>query len=343
MGYRLSELADRCDGKIQGNPDIMIDGVATLAKAGSEHIAFLSDTKHQKYLDSTQAGAVILRQHDVTDFSGNAIICDNPHLAFALIANLFDSYVSDIEPGIHSTACIDKDANVAATATIASHVVIEAGAVIADGVKIGPGCHIEKDVRIGSHTHLYAHVVVRHHCEIGDNCIVHPGAVIGSDGFGYAKDGSQWCKVPQLGRVIIGNEVEIGSNTTIDRGALDDTIIGDRVKLDNLIQVAHNVTIGDDTIIAACVGIAGSTTIGKRCAIGGQAGILGHKYIVDDVQIAAKSLVTNSIKKPGIYASNIKAIDLNKWQKNVARLYDLDEMAKRLRQLEQTIKLLSRE
>lgn len=343
MGYRLAELADRCGGKLQGNPDVIINGVATLAKAGSGHIAFLSDTKHQKYLDSTQAGAVILRQLDIADFSGNVIICDNPHLAFALIAKLFDTYAYDGKPGIHPTACVDENADVASSAAIAPHVVIEAGVKIADGVKIGPGCHIEKAVQIGRNSRLYAHVVVRHHCVIGDNCIVHPGAVIGSDGFGYAKDGDQWCKVPQLGRVIIGNDVEIGSNTTIDRGALDDTVIGDRVKLDNLIQVAHNVTIGDDTIIAACVGIAGSTTIGKRCAIGGQAGILGHKSIVDDVQIAAKSLVTNSIKQPGIYASNIKAIELNKWQKNVARLYDLDEMAKRLRQLEQTVKLLSRE
>lgn len=338
MRLTLAELARRFDCKLQGNPDVEINGVAALDRAGPNDIAFFSDKRYKSYLVSTQAGAVILTGNDTEFYGGNALITDNPHLRFAEIAEFLVSSSAAHCAGIHATAIVEQNANISKTAQIGEYVVIEEGAYIGDHVTIGPGCHIEQNAVIGDRTKIYSNVVVRYGCEIGSDCIIHPGVVIGSDGFGYAKDGAKWIKVPQLGRVLIGNEVEIGANTVIDRGALYDTIIGNGVKLDNLIQVAHNVEIGDDTAIAGCVGIAGSAKIGKRCAIGGQAGILGHLEITDDVQIAAASLVMNSIKKPGMYSANLKADDYDSWKKNAARFYHLDEMARRLKQLEKTVK-----
>ena len=208
---------------------------------------------------------------------------------------------------------------------------------------VGPGCVIGDHAALGDRTRLVARVVINDHCVVAGDCLFHPGAVIGSDGFGYARDGDKWAKVPQLGRVVIGHHVEVGANTSIDRGALKDTVIADGVKLDNQIQIAHNVRIGENTAIAACVGIAGSTVIGKRCTIGGQAGIIGHLDIVDDVHITAGSLVTNSIDIPGVYSASLKAEPVEKWRRNAARLHHLDEMAKRLNKLEEKIERLSKE
>lgn len=341
MEYKLADLAVECGAKVQGNAGTLIKGAATLESAGSSDITFLADKKYRQYLSTTQAGAVILSAADAQDFSGNAIICEKPHVCFAQIASLLhhDSQI----PGIHASAVIAEDVVVPTSASIGPHVSIGPGAQIGENVIIDAGSVLEQNVRLGEGTRLYANVVVLRDCVIGRQCILHPGAIIGSDGFGYAKEDINWIKVPQLGRVVIGDNVEIGANTTIDRGALDDTVIGHGVKLDNLIQIAHNVKIGDNTIIAACVGIAGSAVIGQRCAIGGQAGILGHLEITDDVQIAAKSFVTNSIKRPGVYASSIKVSELHQWQKNVARLQHLDEMARRLKQLEQQVKRLDGE
>jgi UDP-3-O-[3-hydroxymyristoyl] glucosamine N-acyltransferase len=204
-----------------------------------------------------------------------------------------------------------------------------------DDAYIGPGCLVEPRVTVGARSRLVGHVVIGDRCTVGADCLLHPGVVIGSDGFGFAKDGEQWQKVPQLGRVIIGNNVEVGANTTIDRGALDDTLIGNGVKLDNQIQIAHNVHLGDNTAIAAFVGIAGSTRIGKRCTIGGQAGITGHLEIADDVHITAGSLVTSSIRQAGAYSSSLKAEPAEKWRRNAARLHHLDEMSQRLKTLEE--------
>jgi len=233
---------------------------------------------------------------------------------------------------------VDPGARVAVTAYIGAHAVIESGVTIADGAYIGPGCVVGAYAVVGAHSRLTAQVFVGERCVIGDGCLFQPGVVIGADGFGYARDGERWEKVPQLGRVVIGNAVEVGANTTIDRGSLNDTVIGDGVKLDNLIQIAHNVRIGEHTAIAACAGIAGSTTVGKRCTIGGQAGIMGHIEIADDVHITACSFVSGTITKPGVYSASLRAEPAEKWRRNAARLHHLDEMARRLRELEAKLK-----
>ncbi len=339
MAVTLAELAKRFGGRIRGNSDLRIESVATLNTAGPHDIVYVASKKYLKLLSRTSAGAVILTEADAEHYSGTTLIVENPHLCYARIATLLNP-VSECTPGIHPTAVVDKGAHIAPTAGVGPHAVIEAGADIGAGAFIGPGCYIGRKVIIGNYTRLIAHVVINSGCTIGSNCILHPGSVIGSDGFGYADDNKKWVKVPQLGRVIIENDAEIGANTTIDRGALGDTVIGHGVKLDNLIHIAHNVQIGEHTAIAACVGIAGSTKIGKRCTIGGQAGILGHLEITDDVHITAATLVTNSIAQSGTYSSSLKAGPLDKWRKNAARLHHLDEMNRRLRQLEENLQRL---
>lgn len=342
MTVTLAELAQRFGGRIRGKPDLRIDGVATLDTAGPYDIAYVASKDYLKSLARTSAGAVILTEADAKHYSGVTLIIENPHLCYAQIATLLNP-VSAFTPGVHPTAVVDKDARITPTAWVGPHVVIEAEADVGAGAFIGPGCYIGHKAIIGDRARLTAYVTINSNCEIGADCILHPGSVIGCDGFGYANDGKKWVKVPQLGRVIIGNDVEIGANTTIDRGTLSDTVIGHGVKLDNLIQIAHNVQIGDHTAIAACVGIAGSAKIGRRCTIGGQAGILGHLEIADDVHITATTLVTNSITQSGTYSSGLKASPLEKWRKNAARLQHLDEMSRRLRQLEEKLQRLTKE
>ncbi len=333
MGTTLAELARRCHGQARGQGDLSIEGVAPLDSAGPQEIAYVADRKYLKSLSRTKAGAVILSPTDAENYPGNALIVDNPQLCFARIGAWLHP-LPPVQPGRHPTALVDPAAEVATTVGIGPYVVIEARSRIGERVFIGAGSFVGRGAIIGDGTHLAAHVVIGERCVIGRDCLLHPGVVIGSDGFGYAKDDTRWVKISQLGSVVIGDEVDIGANTTIDRGTLTDTIIGDRVKLDNLIQIAHNVRIGEDTAMAACVGVAGSAVIGKRCAIGGQVGIAGHVEITDDVQIMATSLVTSSINEPGAYSSSIKAAPLASWRKNAVRLHQLDEMARRLRQLE---------
>ncbi len=342
MAVTLAELAQRFQGKVRGNPDIAIERVANLESAGPRDIAYVSDRKYLTLLAKTNAGAVILTEADAPHFAGTVLIVDNPHLCFARVAALLYP-LPTFKPGAHATAVVSLTARVAKTAWIGPHAVVESNAVIEDGAYIGPGCFIGANASIAARTRLTAHVAIGDRCVLGEDCLLHPGVVIGSDGFGYAQDSERWQKVPQLGRVIIGNEVEIGANTTIDRGALNDTVIGNGVKLDNQIQIAHNVRIGDHTAIAACVGIAGSTVIGKRCTLGGQAGIVGHLEIADDVHITAGSLVTSSISRSGIYSSSLKAEPVEKWRRNAARLHHLDELARRLGKLEEKLQQLSEE
>ncbi len=337
MAVTLAELARRFQGKVRGNPEIKIERVATLDAAGVNDIAYVGDRKYLPLLARTKAGAVILSPADAQNFTGTALIVDNPHLCFAQAAELLHPSAK-FTPGKHVSATVDPTARVAATACIGAHAVIAAEAVIEADAYVGPGCFIGAQASIGARARLIANVVIGERCLVGADCIFQPGAVVGSDGFGYAKDGDKWCKVPQLGRVVLGKAVEVGANTSIDRGALNDTIIGDGVKLDNQIQIAHNVRIGENTAIAACVGIAGSTVIGKRCTIGGQAGIVGHLEIADDVHITAGSLVTSSITQPGVYSSSLKAEPVEKWRRNAARLHQLDELARRLIELEEKLK-----
>lgn len=312
MAIRLAELADKVHGHIKGDGEQLITSVATLENATSGQISYIAEKKYIPLLKKTRATAVILSEHVADQFTGNALITDNPRLGFAIIAQLLSS-TEDIFKGIHPSACIDN------TATIGPD------------VSIGPQCVVGAGVNIGSGCIIYPNVTIQAGAQIGQECIIHAGVVIGADGFGYTQSQDQWVKVPQLGTVIIGNHVEIGANTTIDRGALENTFIEDGVKLDNLVQVAHNVRIGENTAIAACTGIAGSTSIGKRCTIGGQATILGHLQIVDDVHITASSLVTGSINKAGKYSSSIPAISGREWNKNVARLLKLDQLMRKLK------------
>jgi UDP-3-O-[3-hydroxymyristoyl] glucosamine N-acyltransferase len=342
MTVTLAELARRFQGKARGNADVVIEGVASLQTAGPRDIAYVSDRKYLPLLATTKAGVVILTEQDETHYSGSALVVADPHLCFARVAQLLYP-LPEFRPGTHPTAVVSPAAKVASSAWIGPNSVVEADAVIGEGAYIGPGCYIGSEVTIGEFTRLTAHVVIGERCVIGNKCLFKPGAVIGSDGFGFAKDGERWQKIPQIGRVLIGNEVEVGANTTIDRGALNDTVIGDGVKLDNLIQIAHNVKIGENTAMAGCSGIAGSAVIGKRCTIGGQAGIAGHIELADDVHITACSLVMSSITKPGVYSASIKAEPVEKWRRNAVRLYHLDEIARRLARLEERLQQLFEE
>lgn len=339
VAVTLEELARRFRGRVHGDGAREIDGVATLADAGPRDIAFLANPSFHRYLDTTRAAAVILNEDDVRRFSGNALVVDNPHLYFARIAALLNPD-PQWEPGTHRSATVAESARIAATAWIGPQTVVEAGAVIGEGVFIGPGCFVDRGAQIGAGSRLVAHVTVCRGCVVGRRCIIHPGAVIGSDGFGYARDGVSWVKVPQLGRVVLGDDVDVGANTTIDRGALGDTVVADGVKLDNLIQIAHNVQIGEHTAMAAFVGIAGSVVIGKRCTFGGRAGIAGHLEIADDVHVTGTSLVSGSITKPGVYSSAISCEEAGAWRKNAARIRQLDALVRRVKELEQKVQRL---
>ncbi len=336
MEYTLGELAKHVSGELKGDPSCTIGGVATLQSANASQISFLTNSTYRKQLASTQAGAVIMSAEDAANSPVNAIISSNPYVTYAKIAALLSP--DEVYPsGIHPSAHIDSSAIISNTASVAAGVVIESGVVIEKAVRVGPGCVIQKNVKIGTHSILTANVTVAHDCIIGEHNLIHPGVVIGADGFGQAMDKGVWIKVPQLGGVLIGNDVEIGANTTIDRGAIENTVIEDNVKLDNQIQIAHNVKIGAHTAIAGCTAVAGSTKIGKHCRIAGMVGIVGHLEIADNVTVTAKSLVTGSIKKAGVYSAGTPLEPSQQWRKNTVRFKHLDEMAKRLNKLEKQL------
>lgn len=335
----VGELASRFAGEVRGNPSVEISGVASLASAGAHDISYLASNRYYSALAETKAGAVILTAQDAGRFARTCLIIDNPRLCFAKVSAFLNPQ-PPLEPGVHATAFVDAGATIASSACIGPYSVVEAGTVVAENVFVGAACYLGKRVHVGQNSWLHARVVIGHDCIIGANCLIQPGVVVGSDGFGYVREGDRWLKVPQLGRVRIGDDVEIGANSTIDRGALDDTIIDRGAKLDNLTQIAHNVYIGAHTAMAAQVGIAGSTHIGSGCAIGGQAGIIDNLEIADSVHITAGSLVTSSITKSGAYSSSLKAQPADEWKRNAARLSQLDKLAKRLQRLEQEVQRL---
>lgn len=339
ISYRLADIAAQLGGRVLGDAEVRISQIATLEKAQSNHISFLTNSKYRTQLAGTRAGAVILGEADAEATDLPRIISDNPYAYFARVSALLNP-LPEVRPGVHPSAAIGAGAQIDATASIAAMVVIGEGATIGAFSVIGEGCCIGANAVIGSHVRLYPHVVIYHDCVIGDNLIAHSGVVIGSDGFGIAMDEGRWVKIPQIGRVVIGNDVEIGANTTIDRGALDDTVIEDGVKLDNQIQIAHNVRIGAHTAIAGCVGIAGSTSIGRYCRIGGSAGILGHLHIADHVEIAAFTLIGKSIREAGSYAAIFPFSKTEDWRKNAVHLRHLDDLVSRVKALEQEIALL---
>lgn len=330
----LGELVAATGGELRGaDPAAAVAGLATLQNAGPEHVSFLANPRYRKYLKTTRAAAVILAPENADSCPVPVIIAPNPQLAYAAVAALFAPRESRPQ-GIHPTAWVSDTAEVATDAWIGPQAAIEDGAVIEGGVFVGPHCVIGKGAVIGAQTRLVARVTVCHGVRIGRRVVVHPGAVIGSDGFGFAKDGQRWIKIPQLGSVRIGDDVEIGANTSIDRGTLEDTVIEDGVILDNQIQVGHNVFIGAHTAAAGCVGICGSARIGRRCSLGGGAGINGHLEIVDDVHITGMSMVSNSITEPGVYSSGLSVEPNRLWNKISARLRRLDELFKRVSALE---------
>ena len=328
---RLNEQG--VSARLEGDADCIIESVASFTHATKGAITFLANPRNKKLLMQSTASAVLVREPELGQLPMHAIVVDNPHVAFAMVAGWL--YVEDeIPAGIHPSATIDSNCVVHETASIAAQCVVEEGVVIGAGCRIGPGSVIGKNVHIAEHSRLWANVTIYHGSQIGKRVILHAGVVIGADGFGLANDDGRWVKVPQVGKVVLGDDVEVGANTTIDRGAIDDTVIGTGVKLDNLIQVGHNVHIGDNTAIAACTAVAGSTHIGEHCAIGGCVGIVGHLEIADNVTITGMSHVSQSIPEAGVYSSGTPLETNAQWHRNFIRLKQLDDMSRRLKKLE---------
>ena len=334
----LAALAQRHGLEIKGDGATVIKGVCTLTPGLPEHLGFLANPRYQDQLRSSAASAVVLSAADASGFSGNALIAKDPYLSFARIAASF-APAEAFSAGVHPSAVVDPSAVIDPTASVAAHAVIGARSEVGAGTHIGPGCTIGSHVVIGPQCRLEARVYLGDRVQIGTRVRINPGAVLGSRGFGLARGPEGWEEVPQIGSVRVGNDVEIGANTTIDRGAIEDTVIGNGVKLDNQIQIAHNVQIGDFTAIAACVGIAGSSRIGARCLIGGGAGISGHLKIGDDVMVMAFTMVTKSLDGPGQYGSAYPAIPGGEWRKQIARVRRLDKLDSRVASLEKQQRL----
>ncbi len=333
MEFTLEELARQVGGEVSGKPSTVINRVATIKTAGHGQITFLASKSFRKFINSTQASAVILQKDDLTLCQTNAIVVDNPLLAYAQISALLNPRPA-LKMSIHPTAVIHPDASVDKLVSIGAYTVIEEGAKVAAGCQIGSHCFIGEQVTLGKDVQLHSNVCIQQRCDIGDRTIIHPGAVIGADGFGNANHHGKWVKIPQLGAVTIGMDVEIGANTTVDCGAIENTIIGNGVRLDNLIQIAHNVEIGDHTAIAAMTAVAGSTIIGQYCMIGGTVAISGHISIADRVTLTGRTTVLQSIKESGVYSSCAPLVENSKWHKNYIQMKKIDELAKRVKQLE---------
>jgi len=331
---KLSELAEQFNLKLEGDGDTLIDGVGTLSDATGTQISFLSNPAYREQLETTQAAAVIISADDVKNCQVNALVADDPYVSYAKMAGLFDSRRAT-KPGLHNTASIDSSATIGRDVHIGANAVIGPGCEIADFCSIGPGCILVADCQLGSGCRLVANVSVCEGVRIGKRSIIHPGAVIGADGFGLAFDKDHWVKIPQLGSVQIGNDCEIGANSTIDRGAIGDTIIEDDVRLDNLIQIAHNVEIGAHTVMAALVGISGSTKIGKYCIFGGRSSTVGHISIADRTTVTGNSSITKSIKQAGTtWSCTLSAQPAREWNRTVVHLRRLETLARRVLNLE---------
>ncbi|MGH8027403.1 MAG: UDP-3-O-(3-hydroxymyristoyl)glucosamine N-acyltransferase [Pseudoxanthomonas sp.] len=324
-----AEIAERYALVLRGDGGLRINGVGTLSGAGEGQLAFLANPRYRSQLSASNASVVVLREDDAATAPGTVLIARDPYTAFAKIAALFERQPVR-QAGIHPSAAIDPAARIADGAHIGPFVVIGANSAIGEGCVIGPGCVIGEDCEIGAGSELIARVTLVTRVRLGRRVRIHPGAVLGADGFGLAMDAGHWIKVPQLGGVVVGDDCEIGANTCIDRGALGDTVLEEDVRLDNQIQIGHNVHIGAHTAMAGCSAAAGSARIGRYCLIGGGAGVLGHLEICDKVTITAMSLVTSSIREPGEYSSGTPLTDNRSWRKNAARFKQLDALARRL-------------
>jgi UDP-3-O-[3-hydroxymyristoyl] glucosamine N-acyltransferase len=347
MGFRLGELVERLGGQLEGDPNIEVIGIAPLSDAGASHISFLSNSKFRAQAGQSQAAALIVSANDdatvAESYKGARIVVKNPYVYFARAAQLFEAQTAVVKPaGVHPSAYVDPSAQIDASAHIGPKVTVDAGAIIGAGVIIDAGCYIGRDAQIGEGTHFFANVTFQAKCVIGKRGIIHSGAVIGTDGFGFANEGGVYVRIPQTGRVVIGDDVDIGANTTVDRGALADTIIEDGVKLDNQIQIGHNCVIGAHTAMAGCVGVAGSAKIGKHCTFGGAAMVLGHLTIADNVHISSGSLVSRSIHEPGQYTGFYPLAKNSDWEKSAVIVRNLETMRDKIRSLEKTIKTITK-
>jgi UDP-3-O-[3-hydroxymyristoyl] glucosamine N-acyltransferase len=336
--FRLAELSERFDLELSGDAEHVIDGVGTLAAAKPSQLSFLSNRGYREQLQSTRAGAVILAPADAEDCPVNALVSEQPYVSYARVAALFDPR-SALSPGIHPSAVVDASSDVATDAHIGANAVIGPGVTVAGGASIGAGTVVGDGSHIGAGSRLSANVTVAEGVQIGQRVIIHSGAVIGADGFGLAFAGHGWEKVPQLGSVRIGDDCEIGANTTIDRGAIEDTVLEEDVRIDNQVQIAHNVFIGAHTAIAGCAAIAGSTRVGRNCLLGGRCSILGHLVVADRVTIGHCCVINCSIEEAGsTWAGTMHGMPISKWQRLSAHLRKLDETVRRLRRLERSVK-----
>ena len=337
--YRIADIAARFGGRVEGDGDTLVDQIATLQSAQVGHLAFLASSKYRSQLATTRAGAVIVAGADAGATDLPRIVCDNPYAYFARVSAFLNPPRQPVQ-GVHSTAVIGKGAHIHPTAEIGPQVSIGTDVRIGARSIIMAGCVISDGAAVGEDSYLYPGVVLYHDCVLGNRAIVHSGVVIGADGFGIAWEEGRWRKIPQIGRVIIGDDVEIGANTTIDRGALDDTVIEDGVKLDNQIQIGHNVRIGAHTAIAASAAIAGSATIGKYCRIGGCTGILGHTQIADHVEISSYTMIGKSIRQAGTYTGIFPFSTSQEWRRNAVHIRHLDELVEKVKTLQQEIEAL---
>jgi UDP-3-O-[3-hydroxymyristoyl] glucosamine N-acyltransferase len=332
-GFSLADLAAHIGATLVGAPDTLITGIATLQDAHAGQLAFLANAKYRKYLATTGASAVILAPDQADGFSGNALVIANPYHAYARLTGLFARKPRSGH-GVHPSAVVADSAQLGRDISIGPQVTIEANAVIGDGVIIGAGSFIGEDCRIGADSLIHPNVTICYGSRLGARAIIHSGVVIGADGFGFAPHGSGWTKIHHLADVTIGDDVELGAGTCVDRGALADTTIGNGVKVDNMVQIAHGVKVGENTVIAACTGIAGSVEIGANCVIAGGVGIVGHIRIADKVTITAMTMVTKSITEPGSYSSGSPMATTREWRRQAVRVGQLEEINQRLKRLE---------
>jgi UDP-3-O-[3-hydroxymyristoyl] glucosamine N-acyltransferase len=333
MPISLGDLATRFGCELIGDPDIVVSGVATLANATNESLTFLASSAYKKQLSSTKAAAVILRPADAAEAPVAALLHENPYACYARMA-AFVCPEPAFEPGIHASAVVDPSANIAASAHVGAQVAIGERVTIGESVYIGPGTVIGPDCIVGDDCRLIANVTFARAVHVGKRSIFHPGAVLGSDGFGHALTPEGWVRVPQLGGLRIGDDVEIGANTTVDCGAIDDTVIEDGVRIDNLCQIGHNVHVGAHTAMASSVAIAGSTKIGKRCQFAGLVASAGHLQICDDVVALGRATITKDITEPGTYGAVFAAEPAREWARHVARFKRIDALTERVRKLE---------
>ena len=336
MSLTIGELAARTGCELRGDPQLRVGRVATLASAGPGELAFLANPRYRAQLSQTRATVVVLDARSAEGHAGAVLVSANPYASYARIAALLHPEPPSA-PGVNAGAVVDPSARIAASACIEAGAVVAAGAVVGERCLVGPGCVLGEGVLLGDDTRLVARVVLLPRTRLGQRVLIQPGAVLGSSGFGYARERDGWVSVPQLGGVLVGDDVEIGANTTIDRGAIDDTVIEAGVKLDNQIQVAHNVRIGAHTAIAACTGISGSTRIGARCMIGGAVGIVGHLDICDDVVVTGMTMVGHSITVPGMYSGGLPAAPAPLWRRLAARFRRMERLAGRVARLEQQL------